>query len=64
MSNEAPARKPRNPDKAVITAIPPHPPTTQDGLRNDDLKQWFIEYYPDLAAMLYAGLVTNSNSNE
>lgn len=53
-------RPPRNqPDEVSLDTIPPHPPITGDGLRDADLKQWFVDYYPSLAAYLYTGRIIN-----
>jgi hypothetical protein len=36
-----------------------HPPITHDGLRDESLKQWFVDYHPALAAYLYTGQIIN-----
>ena len=44
---------------SIDTSIPMHPPITQDGLRDEALKEWFMEHYPSLAAYLYTGRIIN-----
>jgi hypothetical protein len=57
-TNDSPAIEPESPEVSIDT-IPHHPPITPNGFRNEELKAWFMSYYPDLAAWIYAGLVSN-----
>jgi hypothetical protein len=47
------------PDATGIEDRPHHPPITQDGFRDDALKQWLITYFPDLANLAITGRITN-----
>ena len=62
MSTETTApRRGRPPRQSEVSndTIPMHPPITHDGLRDESLKQWFVDYHPALAAYLYTGQIIN-----
>jgi hypothetical protein len=56
-----PATEPESPEVSIDTSeIPPHPPITPNGFRDEALREWFTEYYPDLATWIYLGRVSNT----
>jgi hypothetical protein len=55
----APKEEDRPGIPGTILPIPHHPEITLAGFRDETLKEWLIEYYPDLANLALLGKVTN-----
>lgn len=44
--------------ESLTVEIPPHPPLHPvEGIRTDEMREWFKTYYPALAAFVYHGRI-------